>query len=556
MMFAGSMRYGYGGEANNIYGDDDDVSLSYIDLSVGLILNGLTNDFARFVRNYNMHNMGKTIGKLHALLIEYEKGLPKKVVTPQVIMIQSGRIQKANKKSQNAKGKGKDKSYIPKPKQPKPNTKEHPTKNDAYHHCKEVGYWRRNCPVYLAELMKNKKQGFRGSRKLKQGDLYLYAGNGVRAQVEAIRSFDLVLPNGLEFKNEVENQLEKTIKALLSNRGGEYTSQEFKDYLKACGIVRLTPPYTPKHNVVSEKRNRTLLAMSYEALVKRDTLDKLQKGYVKCIFIGYPKETMGYYFYFPPENKIVIASKIPMQVEGFEPPREEEAPIHRSEMPHRAPDRLCLNVEAEKHSLGDLNEPTNYKAVIKWIFKKKTDMDGNVHTYKARLIENGFTQTYRVDYKETFSPVADIRGEATFILGIKIYRDRSRRLIGRCQSAYMDKILKGYRMDNSKRGYIPMLERLDLNKRQDTLDVYAQNITSRFQQNPGELHWTAMKTILKYLRNTKDMFLVYGGNPEAELRVECYCDVGFETDRDDTKSRTRYAVLILNGGVVDWKSSI
>ncbi|GKF23974.1 retrotransposon protein, putative, ty1-copia subclass, partial [Tanacetum coccineum] len=44
-----------------------------------------------------------------------------------------------------------------------------------------------------------------------------------------------------------------------------------------------------------------------EALVKRDTPDKLEQRSVKCIFIGYPKETMGYYFYFPPENKIVVA---------------------------------------------------------------------------------------------------------------------------------------------------------------------------------------------------------------------------------------------------------
>ncbi|GKG01486.1 hypothetical protein Tco_0306191 [Tanacetum coccineum] len=54
--------------------------------------------------------------------------------------------------------------------------------------------------------------------------------------------------------------------------------------------------------------------------------------------------------------------------------------------------------------------------------------------------------------------------------------------------------------------------------------------------------------------NTKDMFLVYGGNPEAELRVDSYCDAGFETDRDDTKSQTGY-VFILNRGAVDWKSS-
>nr|GEY79285.1 hypothetical protein [Tanacetum cinerariifolium] len=41
--------------------------------------------------------------------------------------------------------------------------------------------------------------------------------------------------------------------------------------------------------------------------------------------------------------------------------------------------------------------------------------------------------------------------------------------------------------------------------------AFVQNLTSYFQQNPGEPYWTAVKTILKYLRNTEDMFLVYGG---------------------------------------------
>ncbi|GJT17046.1 hypothetical protein Tco_0875752 [Tanacetum coccineum] len=143
-------------------------------------------------------------------------------------------------------------------------------------------------------------------------------------------------------------------------------------------------------------------------------------------------------------------------------------------------------------------------------------------------------------------------GEATFILGIKIYRDRSKQLIGLSQSAYMDKILKRYMMDNSKRGYIPAQERLDLNKTQGASTPgevkHIQNVPYASAVEP---YWTAMKTILKYLRNTKDMFLVYGGNPKAELRVDCYCDAGFETDRDDTKSQTRY-VFILNGGAVDW----
>ncbi|GJS90794.1 hypothetical protein Tco_0773430 [Tanacetum coccineum] len=139
-------------------------------------------------------------------------------------------------------------------------------------------------------------------------------------------------------------------------------------------------------------------------------------------------------------------------------------------------------------------------------------------------------------------------------------------------------------MENSKRGTISMQEKLKFSKFQGAStpveirrmqnipyastvgsimyvvrctrpDVaFAQNITSRFQQNPGDEHCTAVKNILKYLRNTKDMFLVYGGDMNRELRVSCYTDAGYLTDADDMKSQTGY-VFILNGGVVDWKST-
>nr|GEY61851.1 hypothetical protein [Tanacetum cinerariifolium] len=49
--------------------------------------------------------------------------------------------------------------------------------------------------------------------------------------------------------------------------------------------------------------------------------------------------------------------------------------------------------------------------------------------------------------------------------------------------------------------------------------AFAQNLVSRYQQNPGKLHWVAVKHILKYLRNTRDMFLVYRGKPDTELDV-------------------------------------
>ncbi|GJW71935.1 hypothetical protein Tco_0128852 [Tanacetum coccineum] len=78
--------------------------------------------------------------------------------------------------------------------------------------------------------------------------------------------------------------------------------------------------------------------------------------------------------------------------------------------------------------------------------------------------------------------------------------------------------------------------------------AFAQLMTSRFQQNPGELHWTTVKNILKYLRNTKDIFAI------LKLMVSCYTDVGYLMDADDLKSQTGY-VFVLNGCDVDRKST-
>ncbi|GKG07770.1 hypothetical protein Tco_0330739 [Tanacetum coccineum] len=103
-----------------------------------------------------------------------------------------------------------------------------------------------------------------------------------------------------------------------------------------------------------------------------------------------------------------------MEVEGFEPPQEKVIPVRRSAMTHRAPNRLCLNVEVDEHSLGGLNEPTNYKAAMldpesdKWLDAMNAKMQSMKDNQVWCLVDLPL-MVRLVDYEETFSPVADIR---------------------------------------------------------------------------------------------------------------------------------------------------
>ncbi|KAL0405846.1 UNVERIFIED_CONTAM: Retrovirus-related Pol polyprotein from transposon TNT 1-94 [Sesamum latifolium] len=167
-------------------------------------------------------------------------------------------------------------------------------------------------------------------------------------------------------------------------------------------------------------------------------------------------------------------------------------------------------------------------------------------------------------------------GEASYILGIKIYRDRSRRLLGLTQSSYIEKVLKRFKMEHSKQELLLMRHGIKLSKKQSPKtdeelkrmsnipyasavgsiqyavqctrpDVaYALSVTSRYQACVGEAHWGAVKSILKYLKRTKDMFLIYGG---GELILEGYSDTNFQSNDDDAKSQSGF-VFKLNGGVV------
>ncbi|WVZ89958.1 hypothetical protein U9M48_036303 [Paspalum notatum var. saurae] len=172
--------------------------------------------------------------------------------------------------------------------------------------------------------------------------------------------------------------------------------------------------------------------------------------------------------------------------------------------------------------------------------------------------------------------------EAAYILGVKIYSDRSKHLIGLSQSTYIDKVLKRFNIHDSKNGFLPMSPGMILSKTQcpSTTDEqkrmseisyasaigsimyamictrpnvsFALSVTSRYQSCPGEGHWIAVKNILKYLRRTNDAFLMFGS--EEGLVIKGYIDASFQTDKDDSRSQAGF-IFCLSGGVVSWKSS-
>ncbi|KAM1729771.1 hypothetical protein ACFX12_020113 [Malus domestica] len=131
-------------------------------------------------------------------------------------------------------------------------------------------------------------------------------------------------------------------------------------------------------------------------------------------------------------------------------------------------------------------------------------------------------------------------GDASYVLGIKLYRDISRKLIGLSQSMYIDKVLSRFQMEQSKKGILPVRHGIHLSKSMEPktpeeirqmstvpyasaieslmyamicirLDIaYVVSITSRYQSNPGSEHWTAVKTVLKS-SNSGYVFTLNGG---------------------------------------------
>nr|GEW61731.1 hypothetical protein [Tanacetum cinerariifolium] len=134
-----------------------------------------------------MHSMGKTLVELHVMLKLHEKDIPKKAETHVVLAIREVKIQKDKKKEQGKKVRLKERIsllMLPRPR--------------SHRRLREITQQRTLSATTARRLVtRGGIIRLKGSRKLKRRALSLYMGNGMRATVEAIKSFDLILPSGL-----------------------------------------------------------------------------------------------------------------------------------------------------------------------------------------------------------------------------------------------------------------------------------------------------------------------------------------------------------------------
>ncbi|GKE14678.1 hypothetical protein Tco_1422255 [Tanacetum coccineum] len=110
-------------------------------------------------------------------------------------------------------------------------------------------------------------------------------------------------------------------------------------------------------------------------------------------------------------------------------------------------------------------------------------------------------------------------------------------------------------MENSKKGYTPIIEKPDYRKSQGAKTPTEVQCMQRvpYASDVGSIMY-AVRCTRPDVAFAQNLYSRFQQNHEDGLKVSCYADASFQTNKDDTKSQTGY-VFVLNGGAINWKST-
>ena len=176
-------------------------------------------------------------------------------------------------------------------------------------------------------------------------------------------------------------------------------------------------------------------------------------------------------------------------------------------------------------------------------------------------------------------------GDTSFLLGVHIQRERSKRTLTLSQHQYIVDLLQHYGMSDCVTVSTPLDPNCKLSKEQSPQDdkekaamraypyaqlvgslmylaiatrpdiSYAVGLLGHFSANPGLPHWKAAKHLLRYLKGTMDMKLTYAPDPSQTELFTSYCDADHGGDRDNKRS-TSGMIIKMGTGAVSWASRL
>nr|GEX40001.1 zinc finger, CCHC-type [Tanacetum cinerariifolium] len=326
-------------------------------------------------------------------------------------------------------------------------------------------------------------------------------------------------------------------------------------------------------------------------------LKTLGERAIECIFVGYAKHSNAFRFSsvlrpslrIPNGTEYIGGSSVPEEVteEVVQQPEPELRKNKRNRTPKNfGPGYQLYLIEGTRDEVSDQHsyffnvedDPKTFDEAM-----KKLKVDETIEKFKARLVIQGFKQKSRIDYFDTYAPVACIS-----IIRLLIAMSSIHNMIIHHMDVKTDFLNGELEVEvhmNQHQGFIMLgnenkeflssrFSMKDIGKADVILDVsqleysrvigwlmyvmtytspdiaFAVGKLSRYTSNPGTQHWQAIQRVLKYLKKTMNYRLTFTGYP---LVLEGYTDARWIRNTEDNSSTSGW-VFLLGGGAISWAS--